>query len=321
MTKECIPFVAAGAAVVALMSPSAALAELPEGVRTMVEAAIATGDKNKVAAVVEVARQTHPDDAEEIDALDAAFQTQLAEKAAAEKARKEEEIRTAGLFDNWSGKGQIGAFQSSGTSDDAGVTLGLDAARKGIDWQHKLRATVDYRRSNGRTSREQYLLAYEPRFRMSPDLFAYSLAQYERNDLQGFEGRYALSGGFGYNVIDTSSLDLSIKAGPAFRRTDFTSGETEDRLGALAGLDFDWRITDRLTLTQDTDMIAETGGSATVIVDSSRTTLALLTGLEAKMTDRLTTRLSYKVDYDSNPPAKAAAATDTLTRFTLVYGF
>jgi putative salt-induced outer membrane protein len=297
-----------------------ASAELPGPVRAMIDAAIATGDAAKVKTVVELAKQTNPEDVAEIEALDAGFQAQLAETVAAEQARKEEEIRTAGLFENWSGKGQVGAFQSSGNSDDAGVSLALNLDRKGIDWQHKLRANMDYRRSNGETSREQYLLAYEPRFSINPDLFAYSLAQYERNRLQGFLGRYSVSGGFGYNVIDTPSLDLSIKAGPAFRRSEFVDGTSEDRLGGLAGLDFDWRITDRLTFTQDSNMIAETGGSATVIVDSSRTTLALVTGLEAKMTDRLTTRLSYAVDYDSNPPAEAVS-TDTLTRFTLVYGF
>lgn len=312
--------IAPAAMALAALHPAAAHAELPEPVRAMIEAAIATGDKGKVAAVVEIARKTNSDDVAEIDALDAGFQAQLAEQAAAERARKEEEIRTAGLFSNWSGKGQIGAFQSSGNSDDAGISLALNLDRKGIDWQHKLRANVDYRRSNGRTSREQYLLAYEPRFNINPDLFAYSLAQYERNRIQGFLGRYSVSGGLGYNVIDTPSLDLSLKAGPAFRHTEFVDGMSEDRLGGLAGLDFDWRITDRLTFTQDSNMIAETGGSATVIVDSSRTTLNLVTGLEAKMTDRLTTRLSYAVDYDSNPPAQAVS-TDTLTRFTLVYGF
>jgi putative salt-induced outer membrane protein len=286
----------------------------------MIEAAIAGGDAAKVRTVVDLAKQTIPEAADEIDALQGAFAAEQRKIAAAEKARKEEEIRTAGLFENWSGSGQIGAFQSSGNSDDAGVSLALDLNRQGIDWRHKLRSSIDYRRSNGRTSREQYLLAYEPRVRMSPDLFAYSLAQYERNRLQGFLARYSVSGGLGYDVIDTPSLDLSIKAGPAFRRTEFVGGASEDRLGGLAGLDFDWKITDRLTLTQDSNMIAETGGSATVIVDSSRTTLNAVTGLEAKMTDRLTTRLSYAVDYDSSRPA-LAAATDTLTRFTLVYGF
>jgi putative salt-induced outer membrane protein len=308
------------AVLLAALHPVTAHAALPDPVRAMIEAAIATGDKAKVAAVVEIAKQTNPDDASEIDALDRAFQATLAQRTEAEKARREEAIRTAGVLDNWHGKGQIGAFQSSGNSHDIGVSLALDLQRQGIDWQHKLTATIDYQRSNGRTSRERYLFAYEPRYNISPDLFTYGLAQYERDRIQGFDSRYSLSGGLGYNLVASSAVKLSAKAGPAFRRTEFVDGSAEDHLGGLAGLDFDWKISKRLTFTQDANMVAETGGKATLVVDSGNTTLALASGLEAKISDRLSTRLSYSLNYDSNPPPQGVS-TDTMTRFTMVYGF
>jgi putative salt-induced outer membrane protein len=303
-----------------VLQPAAAHAALPDPVRAMIEAAIATGDKAKVATVVEIAKQTNPADIAEIDSLDREFRQQLASREAAEKARKEEEIRTAGVLDNWHGKGQIGAFQSSGNSHDVGVSLALNLDRKGIDWQHKLTATIDYQRSNGRTSRERYLFAYEPRYNIRPDLFAFGLAQFERDTIQGFASRYAISGGLGYNVISTPDLKLSAKAGPVFRRTELVSGDAEDHLGGLAGLDFDWKITPRLTFTQNANMVAESGGSAALIVDSDNTTLAHNSGLEAKISDRLSTRLSYALNYDSNPPPQGVS-TDTMTRFTMVYGF
>jgi putative salt-induced outer membrane protein len=297
-----------------------ASAELPQPVRAMIEAAIATGDPAKVRTVVDIAKQTNPDDVAEIDALDGAFQTKQREIAAAEKARKEEEIRSAGLFDNWSGRGQIGAFQSTGNSSNVGVTLALSLARTGIDWQHRLKANVDYQRSNGRTSREQYLLAYEPRFQINSGLFAYGLAQYERDRFQGFSSRYSVSGGLGYKVIDSKAAQLSLQAGPAWRRVDFLDGTSDSSLGALAGLDFDWQFAKSLKFTQDANFVADGGGAATVLIDSNNTSILLTSGLEAKVSDRLTTRLSYTFDYDSNPPL-GAVSTDTLTRFTLVYGF
>ena len=94
----------------------------------------------------------------------------------------------------------------------------------------------------GTTSRERYLFAYEPRYNINPDLFSYGLAQYERDRIQGFDARYALSGGLGYNVIATPNLKLSAKAGPAFRRTELLDGTALDRLGALAGFDAAWRV-------------------------------------------------------------------------------
>ena len=303
---------------VACASPAAA--ELPEPVRAMIEAAVATGDPAKVATVVDLARQTNPDDAAEIDALHDRFKARQRELAAAEKARREEEIRTAGVFENWSGRGQVGAFLSTGNSETSGVTFSLALERTGIDWQHRLRGTMDYQRSNGRTSREQYLAAWEPRYQVGKALFAYGLAQYESDRLQGDSARYAVSGGIGYKVIDEANAQLSLKAGPAWRLTEFVNGTDDSSFGGLAGIDFDWQLAKALKLTQDANLVADAGGQAAALVTSNNVSALLTTGLEAQVSSKVSTRLSYSIDYDSNPPP-GTVSTDTMTRFTLVYGF
>lgn len=295
-------------------------AQLPEPVREMIEAAIESGDPYTVEAVAGVARTTNPDDVAEIDAMFAAFEAQQQELAQAEAAAEELAVREAGLLDNWGGEGQVGFFQSSGNTDSVGLSAQIELEREGIEWSHKFRAAADYRRSNGVTDREQFAVQYEPQYLINDRLFAYALAQFERDRFQGFSSRYSASGGLGYRVVDTDSLRLSVKAGPAWRRTEFISGQSESNIAALVGLDFDWRISDRIKLTHDTNAVAETGGSAVAIIDSNNTTLNFVTGLEGKISDRLTARLGYTVEYDSNPPA-GSVSTDTLTRFTLVYGF
>ena len=295
-------------------------AQLAQPVRDMIEAAIATGDADTAKAVVDVARTTNPQDVAEIDAMFGNFQSAQAEEAAAAAAAKELAVREAGLFDNWSGEGQIGFFQSSGNTDSMGLTAQIALNREGINWEHKFRAAADFRRNNGATDREQFMAVYEPRYQINDRLFAYALGQYERDRFQGFSGRYSFSGGLGYRVIDNDALRLSVKAGPAWRKAQFVNGTSESNIAALAGLDFDWRISNRIKLTQDTNAVADAGGSAVAIVDSNNVTLNFVTGLEGKISDSLTARLSYTVEYDSNPPA-GAVSTDTLTRFTLVYGF
>ena len=305
---------------VALLAAVPAQAELPQAARQMIDAAIATGDEAKVATVIELARATWPDETAEIASIKADWQKAKLARAAAAKEAKEQAIREAGLFDRWTGEGELGGFQSSGNSDTIGVAAGLKLKREGIDWSHRLRARFDYQRQNGVTSREQIVAAYEPRWQFGENVFAYGLAQYERDQIQGIDARYAVSGGLGYKVFDRKGLSLSVKAGPAFRLTDYTDGRSESRLAALAGLDLDWQVFERLTLTQDANAVAETGGEALVIVDSSNTTINLVTGLNFAVSDSLRARLSYQLDYDSNPPA-GKVSTDTLTRATLIYGF
>ncbi len=313
-----------------LISPSAALAllavaapaaaELPAPVRAMIDAAIEGGDNARVLTVLDLARATNPDSVDEIEAIRAEWQARQASAAEQAKATQEAKLRSAGPLALWKGEGQLGASHASGNTDSVGLSAALELQRKGVDWTHILRGRADYQRTNGATNREQYFAAYEPRIQASERLFGYGLAQYERNRFQGFDHRYALSGGLGYKVVATPAVNLSLKAGPAYRVTEFTSGTQESRLGALAAVDFDWQLADGLKLTQGANVVAETGAAATVILDGANTTVNLVTGLDARLTGRLRSRLSYAVDYDSNPPA-GSVSTDTISRFTLVYGF
>ena len=299
---------------------TAAQAELPEGARAMIDAAIASGDERKVATVIGLARSTWPEERSTIDAINDQWKITLAARRAAEAEAEQTALINAGMFDRWSGEGELGAFQSSGNTESVGVTAALRLDREGIDWTHSIRLRADYQRQNGSTSREQFAASYEPRWQFDENIFAYGLAQYERDRIQGFSSRYSVSGGFGYRVIDNPKLKLSLKAGPAYRVTDFTDGTSADRLAGLVGLDFDWQMLDRLKLTQDVEALAETGGEATLIFDGANTTINLVTGLDFRVSNRLRSRLSYKIEYDSNPPA-GSVGTDTLTRATLIYGF
>lgn len=306
--------------VVAAPPPADDVSNVSRGVRAMIEAALKTGDKGKIETVIALAREAEPKGQDEIKAIETAWRADVANKTRLASEANTRRIREAGVFELWSGQGQLGGFQSSGNSNNLGLSAALNLKRQGLDWSHSLRATADYQRSNGITSREQFLFAYEPRYQIKDELFAYGLAQFERNRVLGFPGRYALSGGIGYQVANSDAVKLAVKLGPALRMTDFADSESETRLAGLFGFDFDWKIADRLTFTQDSNMVAETGSQATVIVDSTRTTLNLVTGLDAKVSDRLSSRVTYTVDYDSKPPA-GLDTTDTVTRLTLVYGF
>ena len=295
-------------ALAALSSP--AFAELPAPVRAMVDAAIASGDPTKVDAVISVAKETNPGDVAELDALKAGFDARQKELAQAKAAEQQAKLHHGGLFDNWSGSGQIGASRATGNSNDIGLSLALALERKGQRWQHKFKATADFQRSNGTTTREQYLVSYQPRYSLGESFYAFAIGQWERDRFQGFSSRISASGGFGYHLIDRDNMHLSVQAGPAWRRTSFVAGGSESHLTAMGELDFDWQLAKHLTLTQ----------VLSAYLDSGTTTVTLTTGLEAAINGALKARFSYEVNYDDGAPP-GAVKTDTLSRVTLVYGF
>ncbi len=315
LQKIVWPFSIAAAGIV-----SPAQAALPEPVKAMIDAAIASGKDAEVRSVIKFAKVANPDDIAEIDAMFAAYTAKKTQLAAAEKKAKME----APFFENWTGEGELGGFRNTGNSSNVGISGGIKLAKDAVDWRLKFRARADYQRSNGVTSREQYAAALEPEYKIDDRLFIYGLAQYDRDRFQGFSSRYTVSGGIGYTVIKEKDIFLDVKAGPAWRLTEFTEGGSDSSIAGLIGLDLGWQIAKNLKLTQGAGATlasdAQSLTSANVIFSSGTNTLTATTGLDAKINGKLSARLSYAIEHETNPP-DGREKTDTLSRATLVYDF
>jgi putative salt-induced outer membrane protein len=282
----------------AAMVPAPAFAQSAEA---MLDAAIASGD---VAAVDAIAKYSGNNPV--VAAKVKAFKDDLAAKAAAEKAAKMQ----GGILQNWTGSGEVGAFQSSGNTSATGVTLGVAAVKEAEVWRLKFRALADYQRTNGITSREQGVIALEPNYKINDRLYAFGLAQAERDKFQGFSSRFTLSGGLGYQVIKNERMVLDVKAGPAWRKTNFTTGGSDSSLAGLGAANFAWKLTPSITFTED----------ASAYIQSGNSSYSSVTGLNAKLSDAITARLSHQLDHETNPPA-GLKKTDSLSRVTIIYGF
>lgn len=282
----------------------------PDPIGEILAAAMASGRDADVEAVGQLAKNTRPVDADEIETRLAAYRAErqrLKDEAAAAARAK---LAAAKFWQNWKGEGQIGASQSSGNTKSAGLSAGIAVARQGIDWTHKFRAQADYQRTNGRTSVERYVAEIEPQYRVNDRAFAFGLGRWEHDRILGYDTRWNLSGGLGYKVIDNKTMSLSLKGGPAWRQTAFVSGLNDSELTALGGIDFGWQLSPTLRLTQ----------VASTIVGEANSSTSSLTALNAKLTGALSARVAYSAQIDSSPPP-GIESVDTQTRFTLVYGF
>ncbi|MCM3419214.1 DUF481 domain-containing protein [Sphingopyxis alaskensis] len=286
--------------------------EQPDPVRQMLAAAMASQKDGDVEAVGKLAKATLPDQAAKIEALLAQYRADRAREKAAEAAVARAKLAQAKLWQNWKGEGQIGASISTGNTKSSGLSVGVALARKGLDWDQRFRAQADYQRTNGRTSVERYLVEYEPQIEVSERAFAYGLGRWERDRILGFGERWNASAGLGYKLIADKKMALSVKAGPAWRDTDYIPGRGIDdsEVTGLAGLDFGWQLSPTLRLTQ----------VASTIVGGRNTSTSALTALNAKLTGALSARFSYSAEIDTDPPP-GVETVDTMTRFTLVYGF
>lgn len=283
---------------------------LPLPVRALLEAAMKTDDSASVSAMVKFAQQTQPYDKDEIRDMQRAYNDRRAKEIAAKTEAELARIRASGVLELWKGQIEVGAFRSTGNTDNFGVTAALKLNRKGIKWEHMIQANADYQEDRGTITREQYSASYQPRYTLNDGFFTYGRTQYERDRIQGFEDRYTLSGGLGYRVLNRPGMTLALEAGPAFRATNYVDDVDQTTWSMLTSLDFDWTINPTIKLSQDISSY----------VGSDNNTFTSMTAIEAGMMKGLKAKLSYSIEHETRPPS-GSLKTDTISRFSLVYGF
>src|SRR3546814_19384290 len=88
-------------------------------------------------------------------------------------------------------------------------------------------------------------------------------------------------------------MTLNLKAGPAWRHTNFLHQPDDDELTGLAGLDFGWQLSPAIKLTQ----------TASTILGETTTSTSSLTALNAQLSGRLSARIASSPAPDTPPPA------------------
>jgi putative salt-induced outer membrane protein len=293
----------ATAAATADEDPATEPVPIPPPIRAMLDAAIASGNESEVATIVKYARAADPASGDSV--------LRIADEWKAVRAKdRETRIVRAGWTALWAGRAEVGGFVTTGNSDTAGLTGILDLTREGLEWRHKLRGQVDFQRSLGITTREHYLAAYEPNWKIDNRRYVYGALQYESDRFLGYTDRYSASTGAGYSAVQTSTLTLNLELGPAYRYTEFTDTTVESSIAARGNIDLDWKLTSGLTLRQD----------ASAYLQRYNSTVSSTTAMAAKLIGPLSAQLSYTLQYESQPPI-GRVSTDTTSRASLVYTF
>ncbi|MDE0879125.1 MAG: DUF481 domain-containing protein [Sphingomonas bacterium] len=284
-------------------SPDDSDVPIPAAIKAMLDAAFDSGNEGEVSTIVKYARRADPASGDAV--------LTLANKWRADRAAaRNETIRQAGVFDLWSGRAELGGWRTSGNSDTLGLSAILDATREGLNWRHKFRAQADYIENQGTTTREHYLASYEPNYKIDDRLYIYGSSLYEADRFLGYENRVSVSAGAGYSVIKSRAVTLDIELGPAFRYISFTNGTSQNSPAGRGTVDFRWKLLPGLTVSQTGSAYAQRYNS----------TVSGTTAIDAKLIGPLSAKLSYYVQYESEPPV-GSVSTDTTTRAALVYAF
>ncbi|WNO52827.1 DUF481 domain-containing protein [Stakelama saccharophila] len=277
--------------------------DVPPTIAAMLREAMKSGNEGEVATIVKYARKAAPDVSREIAEI-ASDWTRARREAATRR------LRESDFFDLVKGRAEVGGFLTTGNTNQIGVTATVDLKREGFHWRHKVHLQADYQKSSGVETREHYLAAYEPNYKINDRAYVYGALQYESDRFLGYYDRYSFSSGAGYSVIKDPDMTLDLELGPAYRYTNFTDDTIESNVAGRGSMAFKWKLSSSVTLRQD----------ASAYIQAANSTGTAKTSLSAKLFGPVSGQLSYQVQYESMPP-EGRETTDTTSRASIVYDF
>jgi len=283
---------------------------LDPAIRNMIDAAIQGGDFASAEAVIKYARVAAPGADKEIDAIESAWKTELADNDARAADERRARLATAGVLENWKGEAELGGSRSTGTTQSFGVVASADATREGLAWKHTLHAQAEFQQTDGVRTTERIRAWWQPNYKFSARGYAYGLAQFERDPFAGYDERYTAGTGIGYSLITGPRIKFDLEGGPAVRDTRSITGDDSTRLVGRGSMKFNWQVSPTLQFTQTGSLYLEHGDSN---VNS-------VTALDTKLIGALKARLSYNIQYEKDAPV-GTRTLNTQSRATLVYSF
>lgn len=211
----------------------------------------------------------------------------------------------------WSGKANAGLVVSTGNAKNSNLNLGLNVNYDKQRWRHAIAASTYFAENNGAQTAERYALSHKVDYSTSANGFVFNFLSYDSDEFATIDSRIADVVGYGRNLISTDKHNLEAEVGVGYRQTKFTGNvpDSEEAVGHL-GLNYSGKLTPTTTLTEN---VLVQGGSDNVFTES-------ITGLNLKMTEKLSLGLSYTIRNNSDAPA-GIEKTDTVTSINLIAGF
>lgn len=226
--------------------------------------------------------------------------------------RQEDSVRFGplGVVQGLRGSAALSASAASGNTDTGDLSFAGRMNYGQGPWSHSFGFAGEFGESNGVRSEEQIFATYEGSRYFTPEIYVFGTGRFEYDGFATNERDAFIGFGPGYRVVNTDQMAWRLQAGIGPRYTQTQSGVSETEAAVLASSRFFYGLTDRVSLTNDTDVLSS----------DINTVLSNDFGVNIRMTDALSTRVSYRTDYTSDPLPGLKSTGNTIG-LSLVVGF
>lgn len=210
-----------------------------------------------------------------------------------------------------SGSASVGYSGKTGNNESQEFSGGVRLSYAQGNFVQTIGAAVDFAEDSVGKTKEDIFAVYDANYYFDQSFYGFVLARLESDGLASTAGDVRRDGfvgfGPGYRVVNTPDMTWRVQAGVGVSYLEDGLRTSETETGYLAASRFYYKINDNVFVTNDTDVL------------SSDTALRANNdlGVNFKVTDAVSTRVSYLTEYNDN----RAIRTDNKLGVSLVFGF
>lgn len=223
----------------------------------------------------------------------------------------------------FSGSAALGYSGKTGNNESQDLSLGLRLRHAQGAFVQTLGAALDFSESEGSSTKEDIFAVYDANYYFNQNFYGFVLGRLQMDGLadeltaDDIADGVALSDkvrrdaflgfGPGYRVVNTPEMTWRVQAGIGISYLEFGDDTSVTEEAAIASSRFFYKFNDNVFLTNDTDIL----NSDTALRANNDL------GVNFKMTDTISTRVSYLSEYNDSRAIK----TDNKLGVSIVFGF
>lgn len=210
-----------------------------------------------------------------------------------------------------SGSASLGYTGQTGNSESQEFDAGARLRYAQGQWVQSLGAALSFADTAGVTTKDEVFAVYDANYYFSDKVYGFVLGRVTSDSTATTVDDSKLTGflgfGPGYRVINSDQMTWRVQAGLGIDYNEDGLGATDRSTGYIVSSRFFYAFNDNLFATMDTDILTS---DAALKINNDL-------GLNVKMTDAFSTRISYLTEYNDS----RAIDTDNKLGVSLVYGF
>lgn len=210
-----------------------------------------------------------------------------------------------------SGSAAFGLNAADGNTDEQEITLGVRLRYSAGAFVQVVSAAIDYAKENDVDTKQDAFGVYDGDYYLNDKFYGFILGRVsvdgladtaDENKVDAFLGV-----GPGYRIFNTEKLTWRVQAGVGYSHLKDGIDDEENEVGYILSSRFFYQFNDNVFMSNDTDIL------------NSETALRINNdlGVNFKMTDTLSTRVSYLTEYNDD----RAIRTDNTLGIAVVFGF